>query len=185
MILEDSYLKFLTEHKITQGQFLLLYLVYKERNDLILQYKEAFPTEDGTMIGKYFIDDLFVKEFLYTDSNGVVKIGKKFKEAFINKHRATEEIFDIYPTHFSKDGVSIPLTAMDRNIFANMYDLTIQSSFLEHEEVVKDIKFGKEKAMLNLGIDKFLKSHYWKILRELRLSNTKLDENPTVFDNDF
>jgi hypothetical protein len=186
MILEDSYLQFLIEHKLTQGQFLLLYLIYKDRGDLILKYKENFPTEDGTMIGKYFIDDLLKKGFLEESlTTGTITIGKKFKEAFINKHRATEEIFDIYPTHFSKDGVDIPLTAMDRNVFANLYDITIQSSFLEHEEILKDIQFGKEKSMLNLGIEKFLKSHYWKVIREIRLSNKKLDNIPTVFDKDF
>ena len=170
MLLEDSYVKFLIEHDLTQSQYLLLHLVHKGRVDLIRAYKAKFPSGDDTMIGEYMTKELFTKGFLQ-EVNGKVSITTKFLEAFIDKHSAAEEIFAMYPTHFMKDGVQIPLSAMDRNLFANLYDIAIQSSILEHLEVVEDIKFAIGQDILNIGIDKFVKSKYWLVVRPLRLEN--------------
>lgn len=171
MILEDSYIGFLIQNKLTQSQYLLLHLVYKQRPDLIKAYKETFPSGDTTMIGQYYIDDLFRREFLIKKQDGTIELGEAFLSIFINKHTASEEIFNLYPTHWIKDGVSIPLSAMDRNVFANLYDIAIQSSILEHIEVVKDIKFAIQENLLNIGLDKFVKSKYWQMIRPKRLEN--------------
>lgn len=185
MILEDAYIKFIIEHKLTQGQYLLLYLVYKQRPDLIRAYKEAFPSGDSTMIGQYFIDDLFTKEMLTKHSNGSITVSQKFLEAFINKHTATEQIFDIYPTHFSLNGTNVPLTAMDRSAFAGLYDIAIQSSVLEHLEVVEDIKYAIKHDLLKIGIDKFVKSKFWTTIRPMRLENQIKERIVSIRDNDF
>jgi len=185
MLQEDAYLKFLTEHRLTQNQYLLLHLVYKKRPDLISLYKETFPSGDNTMIGEYFTKDLFDKGFLETAKNGNIQITRKFLDIFINKHTASEEIFDIYPTHFVKDSVAIPLSAMDRNVFANLYDIAIGSSIAEHLEVIEDIKYGIQKEMLNIGIDKFLKSKYWMVLRPKRLENQIKERIQTSRDHEF
>ena len=184
MILEDAYVKFLIEHKLTQGQYLLLHLIHKGRPDLIKAYKENFPADDNSMIGSYLTQDLFNKGFLEKRGE-VVVITSKFLEIFISKHTATEEIFDIYPTHFSKDGVQIPLSAMDRNVFANLYDAAIQSSVIEHIEVVKDIKYAIEHNLLMIGIDKFVKSKYWLTIRPKRLEKVIKQRIDTVRDHDF
>lgn len=171
MLLEVPYVDFLITHKLTQAQFLLLQLIYKGRQDLIIRYKKAFPNEDDdTMIGEIWTNDLFERGYLISN-NGVVSIGEKFLEIFIDKHSATEEVFRVFPSFFEKDGVTIPLTAMDRNVFATVYDKAIQSSTEEHLEVIKDIEFGVKEKLLNMGIDKFVKSRYWLQLREKRLAH--------------
>ena len=185
MISEDSYVKFVIEHGLTQNQYLLLHLVYKKRPDLIKDYKQAFPSGDSTMIGQYFIDDLFKKNFLEKKPDGTITVSAKFLEAFINKHSACDEIFEIYPTHWSKDGVLIPLSAMDRNVFANLYDKAISSSILEHLEVVKDINYAIQENLLNIGIDKFVKSKYWLIIRPKRLENVIKQDVYTIRDNEY
>ncbi len=185
MILEDAYVKFLIEHKLTQNQYLLLHLVHKQRPDLIKEYKQAFPSDDTTMIGQYFVDDLFRKGFLDRKGDGTIVVSTKFLEIFTNKHTASDEIFEIYPTHWSKDGVSIPLSAMDRNVFANLYDKAISSSVLEHLEVVKDIKYAIQENLLGIGIDKFVKSKYWLIIRPKRLDNLIKENVQTVRDHDY
>ena len=185
MILEDAYIKFLIEHNLTQAQYLMLHLIYKDRLDLVRAYKAKFPSEDGTMIGQYLIDDLFTRGLLVKSSAGVVSVGKPFLEMFINKHTAAEEIYDIYPTHFHKDGVEIPLSAMDRNVFANLYDNAIQSSVLEHIEVVEDIKFAIFHNLLNIGLDKFVKSKYWLTIRPRRKSYKEQEAINLKKDHDF
>lgn len=185
MILEDAYVSFLIEHDITQNQYLLLHLAHKKRWDLVKKYKDKFPSGDDTMIGEYFINDLIKKDFLKRDADGNLGIGQKFLEVFINKHNASEHIFDIYPTHFMKDGVTIPLSAMDRNMFANLYDIAISSSTLEHLEVVKDIEYAIEHNLLNLGLDKFVKSKYWLTIRPKRLDTSEKQNTKTKLDNNF
>lgn len=185
MILEDAYVSFLIEHKLTQGQFLSLMLVYKGRRDLMTRYREAFPSGDSTMIGAYMTEDLFIKGFLSREDNGKIKVTKKFLEAFINKHTASDEIFNLYPTHFTKDGISFPLSAMDRNVFANLYDIAIMSSIGEHLEVVKDIIFAIQKDLLKIGIDKFVKSKYWLVIRPIRLADVLKESVPSALDNEF
>jgi hypothetical protein len=185
MIVEDSYVSFLIEHDITQAQFLLLYLIYKNRPDLIRKYKEKFPSDDGTMIGQYYTDDLIKKGLLIKSKEDKITLSTKFLSIFINKHEACEQIFSVYPTHYNKDGMDIPLTAMDRNIFANLYDTYIQSSILEHLEVIKDIQYAKENNILNIGIEKFLKSKYWLIIRPKRLEGKIKETTLLKIDHDF
>ena len=184
MLLEDSYVKFLIEHDLTQSQYLLLHLLHKGRADLIREYKEKFPSDDNTMIGKIFIDDLVRKGFLAEDNKVKYRLTEKFLQTFINKHTASEEIFDLYPTHFPKDGVNIPLSAMDRNVFANLYDTAILSSVLEHIEVVKDLKYAIKHSLLNIGIEKFVKSKYWLSVRKQRKEDTT-ERIDTIRDHEF
>lgn len=185
MISEERYICFLIRHNITQAQYLLLHLIYKKRVDLIIDYKKKFPSEDGTMIGEYYINDLIYKGFLKKDEKDNIEITNKFLNIFMDKHLVTEEIYKTYPTHFEKDGVQIPLSAMDRNVFANLYDIAIESLLEEHQEVIKDIEYGKSENLLNIGLDKFLKSKYWQVLRGKRLNNEFKIKTSTRLDNEF
>jgi hypothetical protein len=175
MILEDTYINTLEQLNITQTQLLFLILAYKRRIDLVKKYKTMFPTDDNSMIGDYYINDLIKKELLIPNGDGF-KLGDKFLSIYINKHTATEEIFDIYPNSIEIDGSFAPLTVMDRNVFANLYEIAIQSSYLEHLEVIKDINYGIENRKLNLKIENFLKSKYWLNLRKERLLNNIQDK---------
>lgn len=186
MILEEEYVEFLIKHNLTQSQFLLLFLVYKNRTDLIKKYKANFPSDDDSMIGQYLIKDLKAKGFLIENKNkGTVELGSKFRNVFVNKHIATDEVFKVYPSYYSKDGMDIPLKGMDRNIFANIYENFIMGSVEEHNKIIEDIKYGKANKLLNIGIEKFLKSKYWLTLRQSRLKNVKKSRIKTAHDNEF
>ena len=43
-------------------------------------------------------------------------------------------------TFIYSNGVQIPLSTMDRNVFANLYEIAIMGSLEEHEEIILDIK---------------------------------------------
>lgn len=185
MILHDSFVKFIIQHKLTQAQYLLLHLVYHERVDLIREFKTAFPSEDSTMIGEYWVKDLITRGFLVENSKGNLEIGLAFKLAFINKYTACEEIYAIYPTHFKKDGVQIPLGAMDRNVFADLYDIATMSSISEHLEIIEDIKYAIKHDILNIGIEKFIKSKYWLAIRPKRKENLIKERTVTSQDHEY
>lgn len=184
MVQEDRYVKFLIKNKLTQTQFLLLHLLYKKKYNLITDYKKAFPSDNKSMIGKYLTEDLINRGFLIkiTDRKGKVTytISEKFLDVYVNEYIAMEEIFEIYPSFYTKENnVTIPLTSMDRNVFSKIYIDKIAYSRGEHDEIKKDIEYGKEHELLVMGIEKFLKSEFWKSLRELRLKDDviKLDTN--------
>lgn len=168
MILIDKYIKFITENKITQEQYLLLHLLKDKRMDLIKQYKQTFPTEEGTMLTKNLIDDLISREFLVKTKTGF-KLGDKFIKIFTTGEVATDEIYDIYPAFIeSEKGVSIPLISMDKKVFKELYIPKIYGNVEEHKEVLADIKYGVENNLIKMGINKFLTSEQWKVLRKLR-----------------
>lgn len=168
MILEDAYVLFIIRHKLTQNQFLLLYLLYKKRKDLIIKYKDAFPSDDSTMIGNYFTDDLIKRGFIITTDTGL-ELGEEFLKLFVGRYEAAEEIFNLYPKYIHNNGMDIPLTIMDRKSFAGIYYDAIGRLYDEHKEVKLDIQYGIDNNLLSLDLEKFVKSHYWKVLRELRL----------------
>jgi len=120
MLLEERYINFICENKLTQPQFLLLYLMYKNRNDLILKYKQNFPTEDGTMIGKLWLDDLFRRGFLIKEGERML-VTHTFKELFCDKIDVAEELLLAYPSTTEIGGKIIPLTAIDIITVADIY----------------------------------------------------------------
>jgi len=169
MLLEERYVNFICENKLTQPQFLLLYLMYKDRKDLIVKYKQNFPAEDGTMIGKRWLDDLFARGFLIKEDNKLL-VTHTFKELFCNKIDAAEELLQVYPSTTEIQGKIVPLTAIDIITVADLYIEKILDNRLEHEEVLKDIKYGATNNLINLSLKNFILSKYWLGIRKIRKS---------------
>lgn len=179
----DKYIDTLIATGLTERQFLGLYLIYARRKDLALKYSKE------VLGGMKIIPD---EEKQKLERDGwLVKLGtgyhisKKFTDIFVDKHIATDQIFDTYPTFFYHQGVQIPLTAMDRNIFANLYIDYIYGSLEEHEEVLKDIVYGKAEGLLNMGIEKFLKGKVWLAIRKQRVEGIRKQTTFTKLDNEF
>lgn len=85
MLLEDKYVDFLIDNNLTQSQYLLLHLIYKKRTDLVIKYKEAFPSYDDsdTMIGEHYINDLINRNFLvWSKKKKYYIIGEKYIKVF-------------------------------------------------------------------------------------------------------
>lgn len=182
MILIDKYVDFITKHGLTTHEFLVLSFVFYGRKDLIEKYKEAFQLQ--AILTDEQKAKLTSNGFL-TYSDGTYKITSKFTDIFVDKDVATEEVFKIYPVSMEHQGVTIPLKAMDRSVFAVLYQNAIMGSYEEHCEVLQDIQYGKEHKMLNIGIEKFVKSKYWLSLRELRLDKKERLNTNTSIDNEF
>lgn len=177
MILIEPYVKFIIKHNLTQHQLLFLFLVYYKRFDLLKEYKETFSPNGEPMLEDFFLQDLIKKEFLVVKHSGF-SIGKKFLNVFINEDTATEQIFNAYPQFLTtSEGVDIPLTAMDRQVFKSLYISKIMGSVDEHIEVMKDIQYGIENGLMSIGINKFVTSEYWKALRKQRLEVLEVKEN--------
>lgn len=169
MIVIDKYVKFLVKHSITERQLLVLILAYHNRLDLIELYKKSFGIKN--LLEPKDKEVLKRKGFVKEDSLGRIVLTKEFKAEFADKDVITDEIFTNFPLLMvEENGVELPTANIDRSIFANLYILAISHSSQEHEEVLLDIEYGKEHGLLNIGIEKFLKSKYWLSIRKKRLS---------------
>jgi hypothetical protein len=186
MILVEPYVNFLVEYDLTQEQLLFLHLVYAKRTDLIQLYKKKFPNPSNAMISTHLIQDLVKKDFLVVTSKGV-KLGNTFLSIFVDGNKAVDEIFDAYPS-FVRDnqGVQIPLTAMDKKVFREIYMPKIMGNLEEHKEVIKDIEYGVKNNAIRMGINKFLTSEFWKTLRKERIAEFSIiSEKSNKLDEDF
>lgn len=183
MILLEQYINFIIQHEITQEQYLLLHLLKDERMDLIKKYKKAYPTEEGSMIDKLSIKDLVNKGFLFKTEKGF-RLSEKILNIFVTPEVAVDQIYALYPAFIDSDkGVSIPLNSMDKRVFKEIYIPKIMGNVLEHKEILKDIQYGIDNALIRIGINKFLTSEQWLSFRKLREQ-----ENTTIItqtDEDF
>lgn len=173
MVEIERYIKFITKNNLTQSQFLFLYLLHRKRFDLIKEYRNVFPSEDGTVIGKVLRNDLLDRGFIIKlDENETAasyQIGAAFKAIFVDKFEAATEIKDLYPSFAISDGRKFPLTLVDVYEIASLYGERIGYEIAEHEEVKKDLQYGIEQGLVKCGLDKFIRSEFWKALRKLRL----------------
>ncbi len=172
MIQVDRYIPFLVENELTQPQFLLLYCMYREKWELIAKYKKAFPSDDGSMIGNIYREDLVNRGFLIQIEDGdtadCFEITKKFAKIFVDEFEAGNEFWDIYPAFVISEGKRLPLSTMDKNLFRKIYSDRINHDFEEHKEVMKDLKFAIDEGLINMGIEKFVRSEMWSKIRGMR-----------------
>lgn len=174
MLLEDRYVHFICDNNITQEQFLVLYLTYKRRLDLVEKYKQTFPNPDKTVIPKYWIADLVNRGWLVKTEKGH-DVSVTFKQLFCNKIDVAEELLSIYPSTTEIDGKIVPLTAIDTIEVADLYIDKILDNRLEHEEVLKDIKYAITHNLINLSLKKFILSKYWLSIRKRRIATVDDD----------
>lgn len=175
----NMYVEFIAKNKLTQAQFLLLYCLRFNETDAINNYKRAFPTDDGTMIGKPSIQDLMDRGFIVHigDSNRIsdYKITDKFNHAFIANHfMAGEELQRAYPGYVIINGANIPLTTMDSYQLANLYAERIKYSIEEHLQVIEDVKYGRDHNLISSKIENFVKGEIWLKIREIRRGNKQI-----------
>jgi hypothetical protein len=181
MILHKFYLQFLFKTGLTQSQFLLLHLIYNKDQKYIDMYKERFPTDDGTMIGKVPTQQLLNEGWLTVNKDRILQVTDKFKEYYVIDEIALEELIQIYPPFYDKGGVKIPLVTVSKHEYSLKYGRKIYNSYQEHKEVMKDLQFAVNNNLINFGIAKFIDSDMWIKLRPMRLGQ----ENIQGFEEDL
>ena len=183
----ERYVEFITKNKLTQSQFLMLYLMYRKKSECIKIYKEHHPTDDGTMIGGNLNKDLIDRGFLEpapeaTEPNRYVLTDKFLKLFIKDSQEAANQFWDKYPGYVSIQGVNTPLTNMDKYRFTLIYAERIDHSVDEHLEVMKDLEFGVQNNLIRSSIENFVKSEGWSKIRPIRLNKEKITELTEVTD---
>lgn len=171
----ERYIDFIIKNKLSQSQFLFLYLLHRNKIDSINKYKEAFPTLDGSMIGAFLRDELIDKGFIRKLNDDKMassyQITERFTDLFLKDiHEATDELFKSYPGFVNINGNPVPLTNTDKYKLALIYGERIDYDVEEHKEIIKDVVFGHKNGFIRSNIENFVRSESWNKLREVRLA---------------
>lgn len=186
----ERYVNFLAKHKLSQPQFLLLYLIKFRKKSVMKLYMEAFPTDDGSMIGTRARQDLIDQGYLVHN----VELGKgieayetteKFNNIWLrDSYEAMEELWKVYPGFVNIQGRNVPLTNSDKYQLALQYAETIGHSIDEHKEVLKDVTWGVQRNLVKQNIETFVRSQVYLKIRELRLQE-ETNKTTEVESNEF
>lgn len=182
----ERYIDFITKNKLTQEQFLFLYLIKRKKGTAMRQYMETFPHADGSMIGQFLKKDLIIRGFVKKIGNGEnfndYETTEQYNLIFVkDPFEAAMQIWKLYPGFVKIEGRDIPLTNMDKYQFTNKYCEMISHDLVEHLQVVEDVKFGAENGLIRVTIEKFIHSAGWEKIREVRLEREK--KSKTVEEN--
>lgn len=173
MINTINYTRFLIKSGLTQSQLLFLLLIKKKQKKLIKEYKKRFPTDDGTMIGKKWIKDLYDNGWI-TENNGIIKTTYKFNSLFLDELYNYRELIEVYPKFFTTDkGVKMPLVTGNEHELSRLYGAKLYGDLELHYEILDLVEYGRENNLLNFGIEKFIKSRFWIALKEDKDKNIK------------
>lgn len=179
---------FQIKEKLTFAQIMLLHFLYYIQTDLyyVQLMKEYIMTfgvknENGKIALTTDEEKAQLVEngwLIKTDDKIGYAITTKFSDLFINKFEATNEFLLAYPGFTIINGTSIPIKSGNREELRDKYWTAIQQNKVEHQQVLLDIAYGKEKDLIKLNIRNFVDCHGWLDIRELRL----LDNGTKVVD---
>lgn len=176
----EKYVSFIAKNKLTQSQFLFMYLIYRKKWKAYKLFKETcHETDDGTFLGKFLTNDLISREFIEkigeTGKTGDYKLTEKFTNLYLNDvFIATEELKAAYPAFTVINGNHIPLITIDIFQIAGIYGERIDHSVEEHKEVMKDLLYARDKGVIRMKFENFIRGEMWKGIRPSRLANSEV-----------
>jgi hypothetical protein len=185
----NTLIPFLVKAKLTLKEYMGLYLKYVKKNRLLKQYrvnvlqgkKRFFTNEERNKLidlGYLVKDDTREGDFYV--------LGDTFLDLFVDCYVAGGEFWIKYPAFIQIKGRNAPLKAADKNSIVRMYWNAISRSRHEHNEVMKDLEYGKEHDYIKCNIKDFLNGEMWLDIREVRTGDNEDNIiNHNLNDNEF
>lgn len=179
MIIEAD-VDFLVEHEMNLEQYALCYFLYEDDKQIV-NGKRVYP-ENGPAIAniyKYFhhvrkwktadIEDLIERGYLNSSgdklSPDLLEVTDKFKQAVFSFKGKFEQLFEIYPAYLeiNPGKPKATLKACNRDKLGNYYDKIVRTK-KKHKHILEITKWAKEKNMLKMALEKYVRSKYWETL---------------------
>jgi hypothetical protein len=187
----ERYVTFIGKHKLTQPQFLFLYLIKFKKWSALQDYRNAFPHDDGSTIGRSDRQDLIDRGFIiHHKEKGIgpdaYETTKVFNDLYVTDvWEAADEVWKKYPGFVRIGGRDVPLTNVDRYQFQLLYGERIGYSVDEHNEVLKDLDYGIKHGLVRQNIEKFVRSQAWEKIRQVRLNEQEIAEVKGASEHEF
>lgn len=168
----DKYVDFLCKHRLSESQFLILWLVYtKDKNNLnkYIQVKGNFSKHDiHYLIDCKFLDYYNDRDIINGNFNMIdFQVSEKFsKIVIIDEDDAYEELCSVYPKWMEVKGTKWPMIKGDPMKIGKSYYKAIKGNKLAHQRVIDiTIKYFKNKPVLS-NIEDYVLNRRWNLLEE-------------------
>jgi hypothetical protein len=168
----SKYVDFLTEHEISEHQFLLLWLIHTKDIVNIKKYKKVFKEFNTEaivdLIDRGWIDDFgLVKDNMRTYNIYDFMVTETFTKAVIvDEEDAYEELKKVYPKWFNIGGNRIPAITGDPRLIAKEYWKCHKGNKLIHQKIVEITKKALEGKPPPVKIENYILNRMWELLEE-------------------
>lgn len=162
----DDYAAFLCKHSMSGDQFLFCCLIYEKKFHLIYKLynerggfnrDELRDLEDrGYVINTNTGEDLYADGYVITDQFVGAIYG--------NEYSMFQELIDTYPQFIFIEQKKIPAQSCDLDSLRMTYFGKVGRNVNLHKKIIKLLKFGIDNDLVNMGIEKWVKSEQWKAL---------------------
>lgn len=174
----DELVDFLVKHKITFDQYMFLLLRHrldmKNLEKYIKKVKGFSRVDLKDLIEREFLDDVNTPGYEYVTSYFCMP--KFTHEMWIEHSDAGEELWNTYPSFFClTGGARVTARSCDKELLEKTYGKKIKNNLKKHKEVIELLKRAVEMNDITMGIEKFVASEHWTVLKE-KYSNTKSKE---------
>jgi len=167
----EKYVDFLTKNKITEHQFLILWLVHTKDVKSIAKYKRAngdFSLDAvNDLIDKGWINDFGIKDKGRPFDIFNYVVTDKFTEVvLIDQESAYEQLCKVYPKWFVINGIRVPAISGDPYTIEKEYFKCYKGDRIEHERIVSITeKYFKNKPPM-AKIENYIKNRMWNLIEE-------------------
>lgn len=179
----EKFIDFLVKHKLTPNQFMFCYLKASYDMPSFRKYiKEVgfFKMEEiKDLIAKGYVEDFNTEGRDYVDSYLVTP--KFTKEIFIETEQAGEELWKAFPPFIHINSTRVSARSCDKEVLIKSYCKKIKNNKNIHEEVLSLLKQAVERNEIKMGIEKWVGSEQWNILKELYNKDSNTDYGQTEF----
>lgn len=167
----DKYVSFLADNKLTEHQFLILWLIHTKDENNIKRYKQSFGQFDVgqviDLINRKWIDDFGIVKDNKQEFN-IYKfiVGEKFAKLIIDQEDAYEELCVVYPKFMDVKGTKYPMIKGDPYKNAKEYFKYHKGNKIKHEEAVDITKKYYTNHKVTGNIEDYILNKRWKLLKE-------------------
>lgn len=171
IVLRDKrFLNTLCRLKISPTQWWFMYLLHTKNYPAMLQYIEEvkpFPKADiEDLLERGFIIDLNRPEGeVWADLFSLTDKGQTLM--FIHTNDAGEELWAKYPNFIMVDAARVSAKTVDKDDLMETYADIISHNPVYHRRVLELLEYAIRNGMINMGIEKWVRSRQWESLEEL------------------
>ncbi len=165
-----SYLELLGKDKLSQQQYLFLYILYKKDPSLITLYKSVFPNDENSFLGEYGKRYLVDNGWLILEGEGKrmseCVLTRKALDLFVDPLTAIQELIATYPATRISDGVTYPMAniKIPLSTFGRMYMQAIGDDGETHRKIIEALIIGQQNNYPFSKLESFVNSLGWVAL---------------------
>jgi hypothetical protein len=169
----SKYVDFLTRNKLTEHQFLMLWLVHTKDKTNIIKYKNTFGefklVDILDLIDRGWINDFgIVRDGVRTYNIYDFLVTDRFTQVIlIDEDDAYEELCKNYVKFIEVKGTRYPAITGDPVKLSKDYWKAHKGNRAEHERIVELTKrFVNDNKIQKVKIENYIKNQMWKLIEE-------------------